>query len=146
MPARKFVITVEMRGDVKTLAGIGLTRREICSMIGLRSTKTLTKYFRNELEIGSVEALAHVKRTQFRLASSGKHPWSTKRWLERHAKWSTDPNTGREGDPEPVDVTFAIREYQPRIPDEDVRRKLLAFGERPEASEWEGDSPENDDD
>lgn len=46
---------------------------------------------------------------------------------QRRAKWSTDPNTQRESDEEPPDVTFAVREYQPRKPNEEVRRKLLAF-------------------
>ena len=42
-------------------------------------------------------------------------------------------------------MTFVIREYQPRKPNEEVLRKLLAFAERPEPSEWEGDSPQIDD-
>ena len=142
MPARKLEITAELREKVKALSGCGLSLKEICWLIGVRSAKTLRKHFGDEIELGSIEALANVKRTQFRLASSGKHPWTTKRWLERHRLHAELRSR------EPVDAKFIVRVYQPPAADDDLRRKLLAshFTPAEQPPEWEGDRVQRDND
>jgi hypothetical protein len=47
---------------VKALAGCGLKQEHIASLLGLASTTTPRKYFREELERGPVEAHANVRR------------------------------------------------------------------------------------
>jgi hypothetical protein len=67
MPRRKFQPTEELRARLKAWAGFGMTKKQICNLIGLRSTKTLHKYFRGELELGPVEAHISVSEPPFGL-------------------------------------------------------------------------------
>jgi len=102
----------EQRKRVKALAGYGVRQEDICVIIGLRSTKTLRKRFRKELELGVVEARANVQQTAFKLATSGRDPKSTMFWLNGRAGW------GRKGlDNEVVEEEFNFREFE-REPEE----------------------------
>ena len=54
----RFKVTTENRKTVRALAGYGMTHEQIAQIIGIRSTKTLRKHFRLELDMGSAEANA----------------------------------------------------------------------------------------
>ena len=82
-PKRTEMPTEEQRRKVRALAGFGVRQEDICAIMGLRSTKTLQKRFRRELELGVVEARAKVAQAAFKLATSGRDPASTMFWLER---------------------------------------------------------------
>jgi hypothetical protein len=88
MPTTRYRPTEENRKTVKLLAGLGLPQDQICTVIGLRSTKTLRRYFCKELSLGIAESSANVQRTAFKLASSRKDPASTIFWLKTRARWS----------------------------------------------------------
>jgi hypothetical protein len=83
-----FKVTDESRKTVRALAGYGLTHEQIARMIGLRSPKTLRKYFQGELAGGTAEASAQVAQTLFRMATSGTQPAATMFWLRTRARWS----------------------------------------------------------
>src|SRR5690348_13907128 len=121
MPRPKFQPTDEQRRVVKSLAGYGLKQEQIASLLGLASTTTLRKYFRGELERGPVEAQANVRRTLFKLATSGRNPGATMYWLKTRARWSEKGKT-----PEPVETRaeetqWRVIVYQPpRAPDQQL--------------------------
>ena len=83
-----FKVTDESRKTVRALAGFGLKHEQIARMVGLRSPKTLRKYFQSELASGTAEANAQVAQTLFRMATSGTHPAATMFWLKTRARWS----------------------------------------------------------
>jgi hypothetical protein len=78
--------TYEQRKLVKTLAAIGFKRDQIAAEIGIRSTKTLRKYFPKELDHGDLEGYAKVQQTHFQMATDGKHWLATKAWQESYLR------------------------------------------------------------
>jgi hypothetical protein len=142
MPPRKFHATDDLRRQVKALAGFGVTARQICSLIGLRSTKTLRKHFRTELDLGPIEALASVKRTRFRLAASGRNPRMTKRWLEQRARWSSNMKSRIRAD-SPTRIKWIIELDQPPAPALDAEGLAALLEGSTIAREWDGDRPDH---
>src|SRR5260370_42147386 len=78
----------ERRRRVKTLAGLGLRQEQICTIIGIRSRKTLRKRFAKELCLGVVEARREVMQSFFKSATSGRNPRMTMLRLKTRARWS----------------------------------------------------------
>lgn len=113
MPRLKFQPTDEQRRMVKSLAGCGLKQEHIASVLGLASTTTLRKHFREELERGPVEAHANVRRTLFKLATSGRNPGATIYWLKMRARWSEKGKTPEPVDARPEEVQWRVTVYQP---------------------------------
>ena len=141
MPRMKFEPTDETRRKVKSLAGFGVSQRQICTLIGIQSVNTLRRHFRTELARGGVEALAKVQQTAFRLATSGRNPRMTMRWLERCAKWAPGMQSRAEGG-KPDNVQWRVQVHQPPLAEDDPRRFLssqLINGPRPAV--WDGDDP-----
>src|SRR3954453_13917745 len=85
---RSFVPTDEQRRRVKMLASLGQRQEQIALVVGIGSTTTLRKHFREELTRGPAEAMANVRKTLFQMATSGKHPAATMFWLKTRARWS----------------------------------------------------------
>ena len=56
-------------------------------MLRFRSPKTLRKHFREELNLGEIEAVAQVAQTHYQMAKSGKYPASTIHFLEKRPRW-----------------------------------------------------------
>src|SRR3954453_2644134 len=96
---RSFVPTDEQRRRVKMLASLGQRQEQIALVVGIGSTTTLRKHFREELTRGPAEAMANVRKTLFQMTTSGKDAAATMFWLETRARWSEQ---GREPDPEPA--------------------------------------------
>ena len=122
--------TPEQRSRVKALAGLGLRQEEICTLVGLRSPKTLRRHYQRELAAGVVEATTKVRQTAFQLAMSGRDPQSTIFWLRTRIRWS------RQMDLEDRIVEeFVIEDYEPpHSIDQQMHRNL-----------WLSSSPEHDD-
>ena len=76
MSRPQFRPTEEQRIVVKSFAAVGMPHEQIALKIGVRSPKTLRKHFRQELDLGAVEANYAVGKTGFEMAKSGKHPHS----------------------------------------------------------------------
>ena len=96
MPRPKLNPTEEDRRKVKMHSAVGTPHEEIAKMIGIRSAKTLRKHFRDELDLGKIEANAKVAATLFQMATSRLHPRSTEFWLIHQAGWGRRP-TCEEG-------------------------------------------------
>jgi len=92
MPRPRLHPTDEQRKCVKSLAALGLAQHQIAAMVGIRSEKTLRKYFRPELHRGDLEGYAKVCQTKFQMATDGKHWPATKAWEESyHRRHGQDP-------------------------------------------------------
>jgi hypothetical protein len=142
MSRPRFQPTEEQRHQVRALAGYGLRQAQIASVVGVGSTATLRKHFREELTLGPLEARANVARTLFRLATSGRNPAATMFWLKTRAGWSEQGKV--EEKQAPTHVVWEIHEYQPpRSPGEQkqVEEMLQRYQSSSPAEpvRWEGD-------
>ena len=123
MPKSRHQPTEERRAQVKTLAGLGVPQQQICRLIGLRSPKTLRRYYGTELSLGIAESTTNVLRTAFKLASSRRDPAMTMFWLKTRAHW----RPGRMAKPErerEQEVMYVYEDYT-----------LPAASEKPEKEE-----------
>jgi hypothetical protein len=96
MPRPRITPTDEQRRLVKSLSACGIPHEQIARQIGIRSPKTVRKYFRTELDGGALEANAQVAKTLYQMATSGQCPSATMFWLRFRAGWreasSLEPN------------------------------------------------------
>ena len=76
---------------VKTLSAYGVPQEQIARQVGIRSSKTLRKHFREELDRGMLEANTKVAQTLLKMATSGEHPAATFFWLKNRAGWRERP-------------------------------------------------------
>src|SRR6476661_7471667 len=110
MGRRRRPATDDQRQTVKSLAGYGLSRKEIARVIGIDSVDTLRQHFQNELTLGPLEAQSKVLSTLFRMAMSG-NPAAIMFWLKTRAGWSErGPREEREA---PSHTLWNIHAYAP---------------------------------
>lgn len=88
MARPKLQPTGEERRLVKSLAAFGIPQEDITRRLGIRSLKTLRKYYRDELDGGSLEANFAVAKTMYGMATSGRHPIASMYWLNNRAGWN----------------------------------------------------------
>ena len=101
MSKPKFVPTEEQKRTVKSMAAYGIKQEGIARVLRFRSSKTLRKHFREELDLGEIEGVAQVAQTHYQMARSGKYPASTIHFLEKRRRWMEDPSeTGPVAVPE----------------------------------------------
>ena len=91
MPCPKLNPTDEQRRKAKILSACGTPHEKIAEVMGIRSPKTLRKHFREELDLGALEANAKVASTLYQMATSGQHPTATMFWLKCRAGWKERP-------------------------------------------------------
>jgi len=87
MARPQFIPTDEQRRTVRSLSAYGIKQDGIARVLHFRSSKTLRKHFREELDIGEIEAVAQVAQMHYQMAKSGKHPASTMHFLEKRQRW-----------------------------------------------------------
>jgi hypothetical protein len=93
MPRPKLNRTTKQRAIVKSMAACGIPHEQIAKQIGIRSPKTLRKYFRNELDSGVTEANYQVATSMYHKARNGDVE-AGKFWLKCRAGWREYPNFG----------------------------------------------------
>jgi hypothetical protein len=91
MPRPQLKPTDEQRRLVKSMAAMGTPQEHISRKIGIRSPKTLRKYFRDELDFGMTEANYKVAQTLFQMATSGKCIAATQFWLKTRGRFRESP-------------------------------------------------------
>ena len=104
MPRPKLEPTSRQRDLVRSLAACGVAHEYIAREIGIKSPKTLRKYFRDELDLGAERANATVAKTAFQLAASGTCPAMTMFWLKSRAGWREQREFQPPGAPPPFIV------------------------------------------
>jgi hypothetical protein len=72
---------------VRKLAACGTKQEAIARLVGLRSPKTLRKYFREELDRAAIEANAQVAYSLYKSAISGEDTTAAIFWLKCRAGW-----------------------------------------------------------
>ena len=96
--------TVDTRNKVFMLSSVG-TRHEDIATVRSISTDTLTKYYKEELDKGRIEANASVAETLFKQAKEG-NTTAMIFWLKSRAKWKESTQHEISGNPDgtPVEV------------------------------------------
>jgi hypothetical protein len=85
MARPSFQPTEEQRRLVKSLAAYGNTQDQIASVLG-QSSRTLRKYFRDELDRGATEANSQIAHALFKKAKDGDTTAQIF-WLKCRAGW-----------------------------------------------------------
>jgi transposase len=92
--------TEHSRVQVKTLAAVGIRHEDIASKLGI-SADTLTKYYRQELDDGRIDANAQVGKSLYEQAKNGNIT-AMIFWLKTRAGWKetqVQEHTGPDGTP-----------------------------------------------
>src|SRR3954464_13134572 len=110
MGRRRRPATDEQRQTVKSLAGYGLSRKDIAQVIGIDSVDTLLQQFDNELTLGPLEAQSNVLSTLFRTAMSGNPAAIRFGWKTRARCGARGPREEREA---PGHTIWNIHAYAP---------------------------------
>ena len=100
--------TDQNRLQVKTLAAVGIRHEDIAAKLGI-SADTLTKYYRQELDDGRVDANALVAKSLFEQAKAGNTA-AMIFWLKTRAGWrehNVVEHANSEGEPLKMAVTWA---------------------------------------
>jgi transcription initiation factor TFIIIB Brf1 subunit/transcription initiation factor TFIIB len=98
--------TEESRNMASTLSGFGVNQADIARSLGI-SEKTLRNNYRDELDMGLINANARVAQTLFNQATDPENPKSTTAaifWLKARAGWSERivvDNTSSDGSMSP---------------------------------------------
>ena|SRR5579859_4241355 len=106
MPRPKLNPSHDQHLMVKTMAGMGAKHEDIAMKIGLRSPKTLRKYFREELDFGELEANMVAAQSLFTNVKA-RDVTSTIFWLKCRAGWREGSRFERvSGPPAPFIVSL----------------------------------------
>jgi hypothetical protein len=110
-----FTPTDEQRRTVRALSGYGVPQEGIAIHIGI-DAKTLRKYFRDDLDRGSVEATAKVAQSLFHLATIDKNVAAAIFWMKARAGWR-----------EKQEIQFSNRPLE-QLSDADLERLIVRPG------------------
>jgi hypothetical protein len=113
MAQAKFIPTDAQRENVELLAAVGTVHPLIARMILKEngkpiSTKTLTRHFKDELELGLAKANGIVGGKLFEMASDGHHDACTMFWMKTRAGWretNVQQNQQLDKDGKPINPT-----------------------------------------
>jgi hypothetical protein len=103
MPRPKHNPTPEKRKLVKDLSAVGLPQEQIARKVGIRSSKTLRLHYREELDMGTIDANASVAGALYKKAMDGDTRAQTF-WLENRAGWGRPAFTPSSLPPPPFVV------------------------------------------
>ena len=92
MPRPQLNPTEEQRLIVKSMAAVGVPHEDIARKLGIRSAKTLRKHFREELDLGVIDANYKVGKTLFEMAIGGEEIAATIFWAKTR-KLFREPST-----------------------------------------------------
>src|SRR5580704_4530986 len=104
MPRPAIKPTEEQRRLVKSMGALGMPHEDIARKIGIRSPKTLRKHFRNELDLGIIDANYKVSKTLYEMAISGDKPSATIFWDKTRNRSRKRSTGGGTAEPPPFIV------------------------------------------
>jgi hypothetical protein len=91
MPRPQLKPTEEQRRVAKSMSAVGMSHEDIARKLGIRSPKTLRKHFREELDIGMIEANFNVAKTLYEMATAGDNPSATIFWAKTRMQFHPTP-------------------------------------------------------
>lgn len=86
MPNIRHAPTEQMRKEVSAYAAVGVPHHDIAKLIGI-DTKTMLKYYRDELDTGKTRANAKVAGSLYKQALEGNTAAAIF-WMKAQAGWS----------------------------------------------------------
>jgi len=88
MPRKPYEPDEKMRGQVKRMAGLGITHDQIAKIVGI-SDETLRKYYSEELDTGTAHANAAVAQNLFKIATGSDKGAVAAAifWMKTRARW-----------------------------------------------------------
>ena len=92
MPRPELNPTEEQRRLVKSMAAVGVPHEDIARKVGVRSPKTLRRHFREELDMGMIDANYKVGKTLFELATGGQEVAATIFWVKTRKLFREPPS------------------------------------------------------
>ena len=98
--------TSDTRNKVFMLSSVGTRHEDIATVLGI-SADTLTKYYKEELDKGRIEANASVAETLFKQAKEG-NTTAMIFWLKSRAKWKESTQHEISGNPDGMPVEVKI--------------------------------------
>jgi hypothetical protein len=106
MPRPRLNPSEEQRRLVKSMAAVGVPHEDIARKIGIRSPKTLRRHFREELDLGMIDANYNVGKTLYEMATGGDEVAATIFWVKTRKLFREPPaeRTGPAGPPPPIIV------------------------------------------
>ena len=104
MPRLPISPTEEQRRLVKSMAAVGVPHEDIGRKIGIRSPKTLRKHFREELDLGMIDANYNVGKTFYEMATGGQEVAATIFWVKIRNMFRESPPSSGTGGPAPFIV------------------------------------------
>jgi hypothetical protein len=96
MPRPKLNPTEDQRTMVKIMTAMGGKQKDVAARIGIRSPKTLRKYFRKELDQGGPEADMTIAQSLYKKAKEGDVK-AQMFWLKCRAGWREQPDRDPSG-------------------------------------------------
>jgi hypothetical protein len=110
MPRKPHDANKATRKQVEAMAGYGVPQEDICKVVGV-SLPTLHKYYREELDTGSVKANAAVAQSLYKKATGDGTQSVTAAifWLKTRAGWKetvVNEHGGIGGGPIQVTLDF----------------------------------------
>lgn len=133
MPGRKpFTPTDEQRRLVKAMAGYGVPHDDIALVVKC-SPPTLRKWFRQELDVATIEANARVAQTLYQQATTPGNIAATIFWLKARAGWREKQQlevTGKNDTPIVPEFAIVWQIVGPAAKVMDGTAKLLEDSER----------------
>ncbi len=111
MPRPSLNPTEKQRELVKSLAACGIRQEDIARKIGIRSPKTLRKYFRKELTNGATDANYNVAKSLYHKALGGD-TYAAQFWLRCRAGWRDQSTFSAPTAPPPFIVAKERTEAQ----------------------------------
>jgi transposase-like protein len=111
MPRAKLNPTEDQRRMVKTMTAMGATQTDVAARLGVRSPKTLRKYFRKELDQGGSEANMTVAQALFNEAKGGDVKAATF-WLKCRAGWRDQQDPKPPAAPPPPFIVSLEKEKE----------------------------------
>ncbi len=98
--------TSDTRNKVFMLSSVGTRHEDIATVLSI-SADTLTKYYKEELDKGRIEANASVAETLFKQAKEG-NTTAMIFWLKSRAKWKESTQHEISGNPDGMPVEVKI--------------------------------------
>ncbi len=98
--------TSDTRNKVFMLSSVGTRHEDIATVLNI-SADTLTKYYKEELDKGRIEANASVAETLFKQAKEG-NTTAMIFWLKSRAKWKESTQHEISGNPDGMPVEVKI--------------------------------------
>lgn len=111
MSRKPYTPTDEQRRTVRAMAGFGVPQDDIALVVRCTS-RTLRKWFRQELDLAVIEANARVAQCLYQQATTPGNLGATIFWLKARAGWREKQQvevTGRDGAPLVPPQTIIVR-------------------------------------